>query len=53
MDFSMDLEWPTIIHNPYELWPFYGFEIHMDYGFFYGFEFHLNCSYFLGFPSFN
>ena len=71
----MDLEWPTIIHNPYEfqihmgngfymdlksiwimdffmdlksiwimdflwiwnpygLWIFYGFEIHMDYGFF-------------------
>ena len=33
MDFSMDLEWTTIIHNPYGLWIFYGFEIDRDYGF--------------------
>ena len=28
MDFEMDMEWPTKIHNPY------GFKIHMYYGFF-------------------
>ena len=34
MDFEMDMEWPTKIHNPYGLWIFYGFsiEIRMDYG---------------------
>ena len=41
MDFSMDLEWPTIIHNLYE------FEIHMDYGFFYGFEIHMDYGFFM------
>ena len=32
MDFEMDMEWPTKIHNPY------GFKIHMDYGFFMDFQ---------------
>ena len=32
MEFSRDLEWPTIIHSPYGLWIFYGF-LWNGYGF--------------------
>ena len=33
MDYEMDMEWSTKIHNPYGLWIFHGFKIYMDYGF--------------------
>ena len=63
MDFPMDMEWPTKIHNPYGFkilmdYGFYGFKIHIDYGFFmdlksiwimdfHGFKIHMNYGFFM------
>ena len=42
--FSMDLK-------SIEIMDFYGFEIHMDYGFSYGFEIHMDYGFSYGFET--